>query len=135
MIATSTNYHCPTLPYPKIRRKEALRKKVGVIGSNGMDTALWRWFYKCMDRVTFTLDDPVILVNETPLVVDKFVKMWACKNWLVQNVYHSERKKSLQLILRDCDYLVAFWNGYCSVTDSVVSCAKDAGKPTKVFEF
>jgi hypothetical protein len=118
------------------------RSQVAVTGSvRGLELQHWTWFVKMMDRITFGLVDPVILTyGHSSKRVDAFAHRWSSMNWLVQRVFyldetiHGTDRERNELIVGEADYLIAFTDGHCPLTERMLDDARESKVKVKVFK-
>lgn len=145
------DYHCPPMPCLRSHKPTEERKKVAIAGSQYLILEHWKWFYKMMDRATFALIDPIILVfgamkgyGPPDQIVGQFAMNYAANNWYTMWIYYPNQskykptdmaRKRDEELMSNADYLVAFWNGIDRHTENTIELAKELKVKTKVFRF
>ena len=135
----------PPAPDSYNRRPEEERRKVAVTGSNGFPSDQWNYFCMICDRVTFPLNDPIILVwGWTDRLIDQFAMNWASFNWLTLKVHYTDDRripvsvadeKREDRILEATDYMILFQTGVDKRIQRLVAKANDFDVKIKLFQF
>lgn len=127
------SYRCVRLPCPNPRRPEEERERVGVlISGKPFDEDDWLWLYKTMDRLTFKMDDPIIVVMDDKGIPTYFVQRWAYQNFHVVKVCHGDRADFGSIITR----LLVFTCGVYVTTfvDGVIKECRSQGIKVKIVD-